>query len=109
MCAPAGGKGKQLFLNVSDVHVFVQVEKLLIEQNRLRDQNKLQEDSLALKEKELQLLQRMVPAQPKVNFGPGVHTEQIHQHESILDRHGENSLFNLQDTTALRIPPAKSP
>uniref|UniRef100_A0A3Q3WK03 Uncharacterized protein n=1 Tax=Mola mola TaxID=94237 RepID=A0A3Q3WK03_MOLML len=99
-----------------------QVEKLLIEQNRLREQKKLQEDSLALKEKELQLLQRMVPAQPKVKFGPAVHTEQIHQHESKLNRlilccslgiqnagTGENSLFNLQVTIALKIPPAKYP
>lgn len=101
---------------------FVQVEKLLIEQNRLREQKKLQEDSLALKEKELQLLQRMVPAQPKVKFGPAVHTEQIHQHESKLNRlilccslgiqnagTGENSLVNLQVTIALKIPPAKYP
>lgn len=42
------------------------MEKLLIEQNRLREQKKLQEDSLALKDKELQILQRMLPAQPKV-------------------------------------------
>lgn len=42
-----------------------QVEKLLIEQNRLRDQKKLAEDSLALRERELQTLQRMLPAQPK--------------------------------------------
>ncbi|XP_051232862.1 plasmalemma vesicle associated protein b [Dicentrarchus labrax] len=47
-----------------------QVEKLLIEQNRLRDQKKLQEDSLALKEKELQNLQQMLSAQP--NFKSGV-------------------------------------
>lgn len=47
-----------------------QVEKLLIEQNRLRDQKKLQEDSLALKEKELQTLQRMLAAQS--NIKPGV-------------------------------------
>lgn len=45
---------------------FDQVEKLLIEQNRLREQKRLQEESLALKEKELQLLQRMSPAQSKV-------------------------------------------
>lgn len=42
-----------------------QVEKLLIEQNRLREQKKLQEDSLALREKELQILQRMLPAHAK--------------------------------------------
>ncbi|XP_035510047.1 plasmalemma vesicle associated protein b [Morone saxatilis] len=47
-----------------------QVEKLLIEQNRLRDQKKLQEENLALKEKELQSLQQMLSAQP--NFKPGV-------------------------------------
>ncbi|GAA6221282.1 plasmalemma vesicle-associated protein [Lates japonicus] len=46
-----------------------QMEKLLMEQNRLREQKKLQEDSLALKEKELKMLQQMVPAQP--NFKPG--------------------------------------
>ncbi|XP_068174858.1 plasmalemma vesicle associated protein b [Antennarius striatus] len=42
-----------------------QVEKLLLEQNRLREQKKLQEDSLALRERELQMLQRMVAAQAK--------------------------------------------
>uniref|UniRef100_UPI0037E7B4FF plasmalemma vesicle associated protein b n=1 Tax=Semicossyphus pulcher TaxID=241346 RepID=UPI0037E7B4FF len=48
-----------------------QVEKLLIEQNRLRDQKKLQEDTLALRDKELQTLQRMLPnAQP--NFKPSL-------------------------------------
>ncbi|XP_053178718.1 plasmalemma vesicle associated protein b [Scomber japonicus] len=41
-----------------------QMEKLLIEQNRLRDQKKLQEDSLALRERELQTLKEMVSAQP---------------------------------------------
>lgn len=50
---------------------FDQVEKLLIEQNRLREQKRLQEESLALKEKELQLLQRMPPAQPKVTAAFG--------------------------------------
>nr|XP_033476977.1 plasmalemma vesicle associated protein b [Epinephelus lanceolatus] len=40
------------------------VEKLLIEQNWLRDQKKLAEDTLALRERELQTLQRMLPAQP---------------------------------------------
>ncbi|KAL7397777.1 hypothetical protein ABVT39_027832 [Epinephelus coioides] len=40
------------------------VEKLLIEQNWLRDQKKLAEDTLALREGELQTLQRMLPAQP---------------------------------------------
>lgn len=49
-----------------------QVEKLLIEQNRLREQKTLLEGSLALKERELQLLQRAAPAQPK--FGPGIQT-----------------------------------
>lgn len=38
-----------------------QVEKLLIEQNRLRDQKKLQEESLALKDKTIQTLQAMLP------------------------------------------------
>ncbi|XP_076582407.1 plasmalemma vesicle associated protein b isoform X1 [Chaetodon auriga] len=42
-----------------------QVENLLVEQNRLRDQNKLQKDTLALREKELQTLQRLLPAQSK--------------------------------------------
>lgn len=42
-----------------------QVERLLIEQNRLREQKKLQDDSLALREKELQILQQMLPAQSK--------------------------------------------
>lgn len=40
---------------------FVQVEKLLIEQNRLREQKKLQEESLALREREIQILQRTLP------------------------------------------------
>ncbi|XP_038571358.1 plasmalemma vesicle associated protein b isoform X2 [Micropterus salmoides] len=43
-----------------------QVEKLLIEQNRLRDQKKLQEDSLALKERELQTLQQRLSAQSNI-------------------------------------------
>ncbi|KAM9357586.1 plasmalemma vesicle associated protein b [Symphorus nematophorus] len=47
-----------------------QVEKLLIEQNRLREQKKLQEDTLALREREIQTLQRMLPSQP--SFKPGV-------------------------------------
>lgn len=42
-----------------------QVEKLLMEQNRLREQKKLQEESLALKEKEILTLRGMVP-----NFKP---------------------------------------
>lgn len=54
-----------LDFNSNNVY-FDQVEKLLIEQNRLREQKRLQDESLALKEKELQLLQRMYPAQPKV-------------------------------------------
>ncbi|XP_034002383.1 plasmalemma vesicle associated protein b [Trematomus bernacchii] len=41
-----------------------QVEKLLIEQNLLRDQKKLQEDTLALRDRELQNLQRTISAQP---------------------------------------------
>ncbi|TKS74313.1 Plasmalemma vesicle-associated protein [Collichthys lucidus] len=40
-----------------------QVEKLLIAQNRLREQKNLQEESLALKDKEIQNLQRMLSAQ----------------------------------------------
>lgn len=47
------------------------VEKLLIEQNQLRSKNKLQEDSLALKDKELQTLQRMLQNAPS-NLKPGV-------------------------------------
>ena len=35
-----------------------------MEQNRLRDQKKLQEDSLTLKEKEIKFLKQMLPAQP---------------------------------------------
>ncbi|XP_042371541.1 plasmalemma vesicle associated protein b [Plectropomus leopardus] len=46
-----------------------QVEKLLIEQNRLREQKQLQEDSLALRDKELQTLQRMLSAQPNFKSG----------------------------------------
>ncbi|XP_054458751.1 plasmalemma vesicle associated protein b [Anoplopoma fimbria] len=46
-----------------------QVEKLLIEQNRLREQKKLQEDSLALRDKELQTLQQMLSAQPNSKSG----------------------------------------
>lgn len=36
-----------------------------MEQNRLRDQKKLQEDSLALRERELRILQQMLPAKVK--------------------------------------------
>ena len=43
---------------------FFKVEKLLIEQNLLRDQKKLQEDTLALRDRELQNLQRTISAQP---------------------------------------------
>ncbi|XP_068599573.1 plasmalemma vesicle associated protein b [Brachionichthys hirsutus] len=43
----------------------IQVEQLLLEQNRLREQRKLQEVSLALKDKELQMLQRLINTQPK--------------------------------------------
>ncbi|CAK6975336.1 plasmalemma vesicle associated protein b [Scomber scombrus] len=46
-----------------------QMEKLLIEQNRMRDQKKLQEDSLALKESELKTLKEMVSAQPNCKLG----------------------------------------
>ncbi len=42
------------------------MERFLNERNEMREQKKLQEDSLALKEKELQALQRMLPAQSKV-------------------------------------------
>nr|XP_046247421.1 plasmalemma vesicle associated protein b [Scatophagus argus] len=42
-----------------------QMEKFLMEQKWLREQKKLQEDSLALREKELQRLQQMLPAQAK--------------------------------------------
>ncbi|XP_034063919.1 plasmalemma vesicle associated protein b [Gymnodraco acuticeps] len=41
-----------------------QVEKLLIEQNQLRDQKKLLEDTLALRDRELQNLQGTISAQP---------------------------------------------
>ncbi|KAK5869670.1 hypothetical protein PBY51_024372 [Eleginops maclovinus] len=43
-----------------------QVEKLLIEQNRLREQKKLQEDTLALRDREIQTLQQMLPARPNI-------------------------------------------
>lgn len=56
--------------------VFLQVEKLLIEQNRLREQKSLLEGSLALKEKELQLLQQAAPAPPKVTANPPNHVNQ---------------------------------
>lgn len=56
--------------------VFLQVEKLLIEQNRLREQKSLLEGSLALKEKELQLLQQAAPAPPKVTANPPYHVNQ---------------------------------
>ncbi|XP_062250636.1 plasmalemma vesicle associated protein b [Platichthys flesus] len=46
-----------------------QVEKLLMEQNRLRDEKKLQQEHLALKEKELKTLQQMLPAQPASKLG----------------------------------------
>ncbi|AWP10718.1 putative plasmalemma vesicle-associated protein [Scophthalmus maximus] len=46
-----------------------QVEKLLMEQNRLRDEKKLQEDSLVLKDRELKSLQQMLPAQPGFKSG----------------------------------------
>lgn len=43
-----------------------QMERLLLEQNRLRDQRKLQEDSVALKEKELQLLKSQPNCKPSL-------------------------------------------
>lgn len=53
-----------------------QVEKLLMEQNRLREQKKLQEDSLAVREKEIQTFQTMLsnckPGPSKVQSIPGV-------------------------------------
>lgn len=42
------------------------MERLLLEQNRLRDDKKLLEEHLALKEKELHIQQQMVASQPKV-------------------------------------------
>lgn len=59
-----------------------QVEKLLIEQNRLRDQKKLQEESLALRERELQTLQRMLPAQPKFGVPKPAGVQAATQQES---------------------------
>lgn len=50
----------------SNVHVFVQVERLLLEQNRLRDDKKLLEERLALKEKALLLQQQIAATQNKV-------------------------------------------
>lgn len=49
----------------SNVRVFVQMERVLLEQNRLRDEKKLLEDSLVLKDKALQL-QQQIAAQNKV-------------------------------------------
>ncbi|XP_070765481.1 plasmalemma vesicle associated protein b [Enoplosus armatus] len=46
-----------------------QMEKLLIEQNRLRDQKKLQEDSMAQRERALQTLQQRLSAQPTFKAG----------------------------------------
>lgn len=54
----------------------MQVEKLLIEQNRLREQKSLLEGSLSLKEKELQLLQQAAPAPPKVTANQLDHVNQ---------------------------------
>lgn len=55
-----------------------QMETLLMEKNRLREQKKLQEDSLALKVKELQTLNDMVSSQPNCKIGapktPGIQT-----------------------------------
>lgn len=42
------------------------MEKLLLEQARLRKQKEQQEESLTRKEKELESLRVMFPAQPKV-------------------------------------------
>lgn len=42
------------------------MERLLLEQNRLRDEKKLLEDSLALKDKALQLQEQIAAAQIKV-------------------------------------------
>ncbi|XP_026179584.1 plasmalemma vesicle associated protein b [Mastacembelus armatus] len=54
-----------------------QMEKLLLEQNRLREQKRLQEASLALKEKEIQTLKQTVSSQPSykpfVLKGNGLH------------------------------------
>lgn len=58
---------------------FTQMEKLLMEQNRLREQKKLQEDSLALKDKELKMLQQMVPAQPNFKV-----KHRAHRHSHLL-------------------------
>ncbi|KAM7409691.1 hypothetical protein PAMA_001266 [Pampus argenteus] len=46
-----------------------QMEKLLMEQNKLREEKKLQQDSLALRERELQTLKEMASAQPGCKFG----------------------------------------
>ncbi|XP_058493479.1 plasmalemma vesicle associated protein b [Solea solea] len=46
-----------------------QVERLLMEQNRMRNEKRLLEDSVALKEKQLKTLQQMAPAQPGSKFG----------------------------------------
>ncbi|XP_028259808.1 plasmalemma vesicle associated protein b [Parambassis ranga] len=43
-----------------------QMEKLLMEQNRLREQKRLQDESLTLKDREIETLQRMLP-----NIKPG--------------------------------------
>lgn len=50
------------------------MEKLLIAQNRMREQKKLQEESLALKDKEIQNLQRMLSAQSSFK----VKTQDLH-------------------------------
>ncbi|XP_034555960.1 plasmalemma vesicle associated protein b [Notolabrus celidotus] len=47
------------------------MEKLLVEKNNLREQKRLQEEALALRVKELQTLQRMLPNAPS-NFKPTV-------------------------------------
>lgn len=58
------------------------MEKLLIEQNRLREQKSLLEGSLALKEKELQLLQQAAPAPPKVTANQLYHVNQNREEEN---------------------------
>ncbi|KAM8890104.1 plasmalemma vesicle associated protein b [Synchiropus picturatus] len=51
-----------------------QMERLLLEQNRLRDQKKLQEESLALKETELQLLRSQPNCKPGLTKPGGLLT-----------------------------------
>lgn len=65
------GRHSPAVLFWSNVHVFVQVERLLLEQNRLRDEKKLLEDRLALKEKALQFQQQIAATQNKVGDPEG--------------------------------------